>query len=114
MQTFARRTALGCLLAAAAMLALGGMAGPGHGDSRGRSRSELSEDEIRDAVRRGEIRPYAEILPVATKALPGEVVSVKVKRRHGRLVYELKIITAEGRLREIYIDATTLEIVKVE
>lgn len=114
MQTIARRVAIGSLLAAAAALALGGMVGSGHADSRGRPRTELSEDEIREAVRRGEIRPYAEVLPVALKAHPGEVVSVKVKRRHGRLVYELKIITTQGRLREIYIDGATLEIVKVE
>lgn len=82
---------------------------------RGRAdRGELSQDEIRDAVRRNEIRPYEEVAPVALKAMPGQIISVKVKRRGGRLLYELKIITGEGRVGEIYIDGATLEIMKVE
>jgi uncharacterized membrane protein YkoI len=39
---------------------------------------------------------------------------VKVKRLNGQRVYELKIIAAQGRVREIYVDAASLAIVKVE
>ena len=108
-----RRVVPGVVLAA---LALSPMlpVGTACADSRHRHRTELGEDEIRDAIRRKEIRPYQEVLPVALKAMPGQVASVRVRRRHERLLYEFKIITPEGRLREIYIDGATLEIVKVE
>lgn len=76
--------------------------------------SEGQQDQVRDALKRNEIRPLSEIIAAALKAVPGQVVGVEVKRRSGRLVYEIKIIAARGRVREVYVDAATLDIVKIE
>ena len=64
---------------------------------------------------RGEIRPLAEVLAAAERvsAWPSDLAS-KVKRKRGRIVYELKIIAERGRVRELYIDAATLEVFKAE
>ena len=77
-------------------------------------KSEVNQDQILEALKRNEIRPLSEVMAVAEKAMPGQIVGVKVKRINNNFVYEFKIITAGGRLREIYIDAATLEIERVE
>ncbi|MCI0429979.1 MAG: PepSY domain-containing protein [Rhodospirillales bacterium] len=46
--------------------------------------------------------------------LGGEVVGVELDRQDGRYVYEFKVITSAGRLREIYVDALTAELLKSE
>lgn len=81
---------------------------------RRRSETDVHQDQVLEALQRGEIRPLAEVLAAAEKVMPGQVVGVKVKRKEGRLVYELKILSGRGRLREVYVDATNLDVIKVE
>lgn len=81
-------------------------------DQRGNPKDQ--HDEALQAVKRGEIRPLIEAQAVAEKAMPGRVVGVKYERRKERHVYEFKIIVKGGRVREVYVDATTLAVVKVE
>jgi uncharacterized membrane protein YkoI len=87
-------------------------------DSRRRreisSEVEVHQDVVLDALKRNQIRPLPEVLTVAERVMPGQTIGVKVLRLDGTLVYELKIITERGRLRELYVDAATLELVKVE
>lgn len=83
-------------------------------DKREKGRRATQQDQIQDAVKRGEIRPFPQIQEAAEKAVPGQVVGVEIERRKGRLVYEFKIIAAGGRVREVYVDAATLEVVKIE
>jgi uncharacterized membrane protein YkoI len=78
------------------------------------SEDNIDQDEILEALKRQEIRPLPEVLAAAEAVMPGQVVGVKVKRLNGQRVYELKIIAAQGRVREIYVDAASLAIVKVE
>ncbi len=42
------------------------------------------------------------------------MIRIEVERKRGRIVYELKIIAEGGRVRELYIDAATLEVLKAE
>jgi uncharacterized membrane protein YkoI len=42
------------------------------------------------------------------------VVGVELDHERGRYVYEFKVITPTGKLREVYVDAMTAEIVKSE
>jgi uncharacterized membrane protein YkoI len=79
-----------------------------------RGRRATQQDQILEAVRRGEIRPLLEIQAAAEKAVSGQIVGVEIERRKGRFVYEFKIIAAGGRVREVYVDAATLDIVKIE
>jgi uncharacterized membrane protein YkoI len=46
--------------------------------------------------------------------LGGEVVGVEFEREYGRYVYEFKIVTPAGRLREVYVDAMSAEVLKTE
>jgi uncharacterized membrane protein YkoI len=75
-----------------------------------RADDDRDHDMARRAVERGEIRPLVEILQAVRDKLPGEVAGVKIERRGGRLVYELRIVGTQGRLLEVHVDAATGEI----
>jgi uncharacterized membrane protein YkoI len=89
---------------AVALLSLAAVAGGARADD------DRDHDVARHAVERGEIRPLAEILRTVRDKLPGEIAGVKIERRGGRLVYEFRIVGAQGRLLEVHVDAATGEI----
>jgi uncharacterized membrane protein YkoI len=62
-------------------------------------------DRARAALRRGEVRPLAEILTIVHEAVPGDIVEVELEREHGVWVYELKVLSPDGRRLEVLIDA---------
>jgi len=78
------------------------------------SGKKLNQDQVRDALKSGEIRSLDDVTAVASKALPGQVIKVEVERSHGVLVYEFKIIGTNGRIREIKINAKTLDVLEIE
>lgn len=69
--------------------------------------SRRDQDEAREAVERGAIRPLEEILAKLRERFPGEVVKVKLEREHGLWVYEFRLLDPRGRLRAITVDAAT-------
>jgi uncharacterized membrane protein YkoI len=83
-------------------------------DKPGKGRRFSQQDQVLEAVKRGEIRSLPEAQAAAEAAIPGQVVAVEIERRKGRLVYEFKIVAVGGRVREVYVDAASLSIVKIE
>lgn len=76
---------------------------------------ELSEqEEVRLALKRGEVLPLVRILAITEKEVPGDVVEVELEREAGKLVYEITVLTAGGRVREVILDARTGVILKTE
>ena len=71
-------------------------------------------DAIREALQRGEALPLARILAIAQQAVPGDVIEVELERKRGALVYEIKVLTDTGRVREVKIDARTGTVQKIE
>ncbi len=78
------------------------------------SDSELDHERARGAYERGEVRSLSEIMDQVRAQVDGEIVEAEFEREHGRWIYELKIIERSGRLLELYVDAETAEIIKVE
>lgn len=76
------------------------------------------DDYDHDAARRarasGEIAPLSEILEHVGKVYPGDVVEVELERKGSRWLYEIKLISTSNRYLEIYVDAKTKTIIKVE
>lgn len=64
-------------------------------------------DDARDAYERGEALSLARILPLALRAVPGEVLEVELEREHGALVYEIDILARDGWVRRVILDART-------
>ncbi|HEY6642057.1 PepSY domain-containing protein [Povalibacter sp.] len=75
---------------------------------------ELDRDSIRQALKRGEALPLVRILAIAQQAVPGEVIEVELERDDGKLIYEIKVLTTKGRVREIEIDARTGSVLAIE
>jgi len=72
------------------------------------------QDAARQAVERGEIRPLANILEAVRGQLPGDVVGVEIESKNGRWMYEFRVLDADGRLFDVYIDARSGEIERTE
>jgi uncharacterized membrane protein YkoI len=72
-------------------------------------------DLARKALLEGRIRPLAEITEVVKSSIPGKILSVQIEiDDQQRFVYEFDIITAEGKLKEVDVDAATAAILKIE
>jgi uncharacterized membrane protein YkoI len=83
------------------------IAGVDDGDAR-------EHDAIRSALQRGEVLPLAKILAIAQEKVPGDVIEVELESKREALVYEIKVLTQSGRVREVKIDARTGAVLKVE
>lgn len=81
---------------------------------RGRG-GEGDHDDAMRYLDEGRSLPLEKITRIATTAVGGgEVIEIEFKVRDGRPVCEVKIIDRSGRLREVYVDAQTGKVLKVE
>ena len=80
----------------------------------GDDKDAREHDAIRGALQRGEVLPLAKILTIAQEKVPGDVIEVELETEHGVLLYEIKVLTQSGRVREVKIDARTGSVLKVE
>jgi uncharacterized membrane protein YkoI len=83
----------------------------GHADD---DEKQQEHDAIREALQRGEALPLARILAIAQQAVPGDVIAVELERKREVFVYEIKILTDGGRVREVTLDARTGAVLTIE
>lgn len=69
---------------------------------------------VREALQRGEVLPLVKILAIATEQVAGDVIEVELEDEKKALVYEIKILTGTGRVREVKIDARTGKVLSIE
>ncbi len=105
---YLRRTLLAMTLAAGALFVVL----PGAVNAR--DQDDVQRDEVRRAVEAGEIRSFADILKTVRDKLPGEVAGVEVENKHGRWLYEFRVVDSQGRMFDVYVDARTAEIERVK
>ena len=96
-------------LALVAAIACAGLACPAPAAASGGD-----QGQARRALEKGEIRPLDQVLAAARAAVPGEVVKLDLKHKKEHWLYELKILTPEGKRREVKVDAATLAVVESE
>jgi uncharacterized membrane protein YkoI len=77
-------------------------------------RDDNDHEQAHRALQGGHALPLASILREVGQRFDGDVVGVEFEREGGRYVYELKIVSPDGRLREVYVDARTAEIISDE
>lgn len=80
----------------------------------GTADEKIGQDEIRTAVRRGEMRSLSEIEGLLRDKLPGEAIKVEIEREHGRWIYEFKVLDRGGQRFDVYVDARTGEILETK
>ena len=55
-----------------------------------------------------------QILSIAQQQVPGDVIEVELESKRGALIYEIKVLTQGGRVREVKIDARNGKVIKIE
>lgn len=70
--------------------------------------------EARALLQRGEILPLTQILKVALENVPGDVIDVELDREDTGWQYEVKVLTAAGRVREVKMSARTAKVLEIE
>ena len=55
-----------------------------------------------------------EAVEKAMTSVQGKAVHAELEKEHGKTVYEIKIIDETGTTREIYVDAHSGDVVKIE
>lgn len=98
------------VLVVSAVLGVGALASPALAGDHKKSDHEAA----RAALARGEILPLPRILAIAAGRVPGDILEVELEDEHGRLIYDLKILAKNGRVREVEIDARSGAVLKVE
>lgn len=68
----------------------------------------------RGAVERGEILPLARVLETLARVHPGRVIEVELEFDDDLLIYEVELVTPDGRLIEVELNAATGEILSME
>jgi uncharacterized membrane protein YkoI len=76
--------------------------------------SASDHDRARRAVEEGRILPLKEILARARGAYPGQVIEAELEDEGGMVVYEIKILAADGRVTKLYYNAATGELLKTK
>ncbi|SDE74370.1 PepSY domain-containing protein [Rhodospira trueperi] len=71
-------------------------------------------DRARRLLERGDIQPLSDILARVRDDLPGRIIATELEREDGAYVYEFKVVDSAGRVREVYVDAATARVLKVE
>jgi len=64
-------------------------------------------DRARAALERGEVLPLSQLLAKVEAELGGRVIEIEFERDDGRFVYEFEIVSTDGRLAEVTVDAAT-------
>ena len=83
--------------------------------------ASADDDDARDheiarkALSEGRIRPLTQIIDQLKAQFPGQIVDVELKTKKPNIfVYEFKVLTPDGKLKEIKVDAATAKIIEIE
>ncbi|WP_353860085.1 PepSY domain-containing protein [Azospirillum formosense] len=74
---------------------------------------DRDHERAREAFRSGRALPLEAILARAQADFPGDILDVEFKDEDGQIVYEIKTITAEGRVLKLKYDAATGDLLRV-
>ena len=86
-----------------------GKGGSSSSGSGGKSSGSKSQSQSRDSALatrlKGRIAPIGEIESLAGRAVPGEIIDIKLYRNKERYIYKVKIIQRSGSIYDVRIDA---------
>jgi uncharacterized membrane protein YkoI len=75
----------------------------------------LDHERARQALSEGRIRSLSEIMDAFKAQFTGEIMGVELEVKKGTtFIYEFKVLTPEGKLKEVKVDAKTAKIIKIE
>lgn len=71
-------------------------------------------DEAKKLLESGDILPLENILKKVRALQPGKILDIELESEHNRTIYEIELLTPEGRVLELTIDAKTAELLSTE
>jgi len=78
-----------------------------------RASGKDDHDRARQAVQAGQVLPLPTALERLQREVPGQVLEVELEQEHERWIYEIKLLTPEGQLTKVKLDARTAEVLRV-
>jgi uncharacterized membrane protein YkoI len=72
------------------------------------------QDCALEAVARGEIHSFADVLAFARGQIRGQVIAVGLDREDGVWIYKMKVLTDDGRRQKLEVDAKSLKVIKLK
>ena len=70
--------------------------------------------EARRLLQKGEILPLAQILEVAQRRVPGDVIEVELESEDSGWEYKVKVLTPTGLVRKITVNARNGAVIKIK
>ncbi|MBD9590171.1 PepSY domain-containing protein [Pseudomonas sp. PDM03] len=74
---------------------------------------DLDQDEALRLRQQGVILPLEQVVKQALERYPGsKLLEAELEEKHDVYIYEVELLTTEGEVRELDLDATTGELLK--
>jgi uncharacterized membrane protein YkoI len=71
------------------------------------------EENVAELVKDAKIT-VDQAIKTATEKLQGTVVEAELEKKHGKTIWEVEIVGADGKVTEVHIDAATGAVIDVE
>ena len=71
-------------------------------------------EQARRLRKAGEVLPLASVIAKVRERQPGRVLEVELEQKHGRWVYEIELLAADGTVWEFKVDAAGGELLERE
>lgn len=70
--------------------------------------------EARLLLQRGEILPLTDILEIAQRRVPGDVLEAELEREDSGWQYKIKLLTPTGQIRKVTLNARNGAVLKIK
>ena len=71
------------------------------------------ESKITDLVKEAKVT-IDQAIKTASEKVPGTVVEAELEKKHGKTVWEVEVLGADGNVTEVHIDAATGAVIDTE
>jgi uncharacterized membrane protein YkoI len=71
------------------------------------------EAKVTDLVKEAKVT-IDQAIKTASEKVPGTVVEAELEKKHGKTIWEVEILGAEGNVTEVHIDAATGTVIDTE
>lgn len=78
------------------------------------SSSRNDHEQALQAVQSGQVLPLTTVLERLAAQHPGQVLEVELEREAQQWIYEIKLLTADGQLLKLKLDAGTAEVLRMK
>ncbi|MFM9907104.1 MAG: PepSY domain-containing protein [Nitrospiraceae bacterium] len=75
--------------------------------------ADNKEPKITDLAKDAKVT-IDQAIKTASEKVPGTIVEAELEKKHGKTVWEVEVLGADGKVTEVHIDATTGSVIDTE